>query len=82
MDHLRILVAQARMETMLAEARHDAEVRRLRQHVRGDGRGWLLKRGGRIVYRLGHVLVVLGQHLQQAGTMPQVALETGKTARS
>jgi hypothetical protein len=52
-----------------AEARHQAETWRLLRQVKANQPGWFVRRGCWVLCQVGHLLIRLGQQLEQYGPL-------------
>jgi hypothetical protein len=80
MLHLDPVLARAAMDLRLAESLHQAEAHRLVRQAHCQRPTWYTLT--RILTRLGRVLILVGQRLQQTGSAPPAALEPREAAPS
>ena len=73
--HLEFLAAQVLMEQAVAERLREAEIHLLLRQVQAGRRSWLFRQICRLLSQSGHLLVALGQRLQQYGSAQPVSLE-------
>lgn len=75
MLHPDFAVAEMVMEKAVAERLHEAETYRLLRQTKARRSSWLFRQGCWLLSRFGHLLVTLGQRLQQYGSAQPASLE-------
>jgi hypothetical protein len=75
MLHPNYVVAKVLMEERVAERLHEAETYRLLRQIRARRSSWLFRQGCWLLAQSGHLLVTLGQRLQQYDSAQPVSLE-------
>ena len=67
---------KALMDMKVEETLREAETRRMLRQASIDRRGWLLRQGCGLLCRVGRLLVILGQRLQEYDASQSVSLES------
>ena len=75
MYSLDLYVAESTMDLRVDEELSRAEARDLLSQIRSGHRGWLSQQGYRLLHRLGHQLVTLGEHLDRYGQKQSLPTE-------
>jgi hypothetical protein len=70
-----LYVAESTMEMRVEEELRRAQARDLLSQIRNGQRGWLSRQGYRLLHRLGHCLVALGEHLDRYGQKQSLPTE-------
>ena len=73
--------AQLMVQILVEERRREADRQRLLRQVQSDPPGWLMRQGLALLYRLGCMLIALGQRLQPSASAPTGAPGSEKRAR-
>ncbi|MGC9333865.1 MAG: hypothetical protein ACP5JJ_06950 [Anaerolineae bacterium] len=73
--------AEVIMRMSVEERLREAEAGRLARQAQGGRPGWLIRQGLGFLYRLGRMLIALGQRLQQSRPRPPGVLGSENGAR-